>query len=67
MLAGGAGQRWRFELGARYAYYVLGQRQQNLRVRAGQALMFGGRFAIRAGVETAVEYAQATADLVAYY
>ena len=58
MLAGGAGDGWRFELGARYAYYFLGQRGQNLRARVAQAVMLGHRLALRAAVETAMMHGQ---------
>ena len=61
------GDRWRFELGARGLYYALGQRGPVLRMRALQALTLARWFALRAGVETAGRYAQATGELVAYF
>jgi hypothetical protein len=67
LLTGGAGQRWRFELGVRYAYYFLGERPQNLRTRAAQALSLTDRFALRASVETAGSYGQAAGELIAYF
>jgi len=66
-LSGGAGDRWRFELGGRYAYYVLGERQSNLRGRAAEALMLTRALALRMAVETAGVYAQASAELVGYF
>jgi hypothetical protein len=65
-LTGGAGDRWRFELGGRYAYYVLGDRQPNLRARMGQSLMLTRRFAFRLSVDTAGTYAQGLVEIVAY-
>ena len=63
----GGGERWRFELGARGIYYGLGLRGPVLRMRALQALTLARWFAVRAGVETAGRYAQATGELVAYF
>ena len=65
-LTGGAGDRWRFELGGRYAYYVLGERHPNLRGRMGQSLMLTRRFALRLSVDTAGTYAQGLVEVVAY-
>jgi len=67
MLTGGAGDVWRFELGARYAYYPVGQTGHNLRGRAAESLMLTRWLGFRAAVETAGVYAQATAELVAYH
>jgi hypothetical protein len=67
LLTGGAGDRWRFELGARAITYLLGERQNNLRGRAGESLTLSRRLALRAGVETAGSYAQASAELVGYF
>ena len=66
-LSGGAGDRWRFELGARYAYYFLGERPSNLRGRAAEALTLTRALALRFEVETAGVYAQATGTLVGYF
>ena len=66
-LSGGAGDRWRFELGARYAYYFLGERPSNLRGHAAEALTLTQALALRFEVETAGVYAQATGALVGYF
>jgi hypothetical protein len=66
-LSGGAGDRWRFELGARYAYYFLGERPANLRGRVAEALTLTRALALRFEVETAGVYAQATGALVGYF
>ena len=66
-LTGGAGDRWRFELGTRASYYALGARGPVLRTRARQSLTLTRSFALRAGVETDGAYAQATGELVAYF
>ncbi|HVV49470.1 MAG TPA: DUF4105 domain-containing protein, partial [Polyangia bacterium] len=66
MLAGGAG-RLRFEVGARAIYYVLGERTPALRLRAGEALRLSRSLSLRAGVETANAYAQATGELAVYF
>jgi hypothetical protein len=63
----GGSARWRFELAARAIYYALGARGPVLRTRALQSLRLTRSFALRAGVETAGSYAQASADLVAYF
>lgn len=65
-LTGGRGG-WRFELGARAIYYALGARGPLLRTRALQSLRLTRSFALRAGVETSGSYAQATAELAAYF
>jgi hypothetical protein len=67
MLSGGAGDRWRFELGGRYAYYFLGERHSNLRARAAEALTLTRALALRLAVETADVYAQASAEVVGYF
>jgi hypothetical protein len=67
MLAGGLGNRWRFELGARYVYFALGQRGGVLRGRAGQAFMLSRSVGLRAGVETAGTYAGAGLELMGYF
>ena len=66
-LTGGAGDRWRFEVGARGSYYALGARGFVLRTRARESLMLSRSFALRAGVETDGAYAQATGEVVAYF
>jgi len=66
-LTGGAGNRWRFELGARCIYYALGQRGPVLRTRALQSIALARRLALRFGAETAGAYAQATGELVMYF
>ncbi|HET6284630.1 MAG TPA: DUF4105 domain-containing protein [Polyangia bacterium] len=67
LLAGGAGERWRFELGARGIYYPLGARGTVLRTRVAQSLALSSRFSLRAGVETSGNYAQAGGELVTYF
>jgi len=67
MLAGGAGDGWRFELGVRYLRYLVGEKEPNLRTRVAQAIMLGRRLALRAAVDTAGHYAQASAEVVAYF
>ena len=66
-LAGGAGDHWRFELGARGIYYALGQRGPVLRARALQSVLLSRWLALRFGAETAGSYAQATGELVFYF
>jgi hypothetical protein len=63
----GGGDRWRFELGTRGIYYVLGARGPVLRGRALESLLLTRSVAVRAGVETAGAYAQATAELLVYF
>ena len=67
MLTGGQGDRWRFEVGARYIYYVLGERVPSLRLRVGEALQLSRPLALRATVETANAYSQALGELVVYF
>jgi hypothetical protein len=67
LLLGGAGDRWRFELGARYAYFFLGQRGPVLRTHAAQSVMFTRGLALRAAFDTTGVYAQGTGELVAYF
>ncbi len=67
LLLGGAGDRWRFELGARYAYFFLGQRGPVLRTHAAQSVLFTRRLALRASFDTTGDYAQGTGELVAYF
>ena len=67
-LSGGDGDRWRFELDARGIYYALGARGPVLRTRALQSMtVCPGSFALRFGVETDGTYAQASAELAAYF
>jgi Domain of unknown function (DUF4105) len=66
-LTGGAGDGWRFELGARAIYYALGQRGPVLRTRALQSIRLLRWLALRLGAETAGSYAQATGELLAYF
>jgi hypothetical protein len=65
--SGGVGDRWRFELGGRYAYYFVGERHQNLRLRAGESVLLSRTFALRATAESAGSYAQALAEVAAYF
>lgn len=67
MLTGGAGERWRFELGARYIYYVLGARAPVLSLRVGESVALTHALALRASVETTNSYAQATGEVVVYF
>jgi hypothetical protein len=66
-LSGGVGDRWRFELGGRAIYYLLGERQPNLRARAAQSVSLTHTFALRVAAETAGSYAQATGELAGYF
>ena len=65
-LLGGAGDRWRFEPGARSAYFFLGQRGLVLRTHAAQSILLTRRFALRASFDTTGDYAQGTGG-VAYF
>ncbi|HVZ87712.1 MAG TPA: DUF4105 domain-containing protein [Polyangia bacterium] len=67
MLAGGAGDRWRFEAGGRLILYFLGERTPNLRARFAEAVMLSRHLALRAAVETANAYAQATGEVLVYF
>jgi hypothetical protein len=62
-----AGPLWRFELGGRYIYYLLGERRAGLRARAAQSLSIGDGLALRFAVETAGSYAQAATELLGYF
>ena len=66
-LTGGFGDRWRFLLGARYIYYVLGERTPVLRLYAGEALQLTRALALRATMETANAYAQGVGELAFYF
>ena len=67
LLLGGAGDCWRFELGARSAYFFLGERGLVLRTHAAQSILLTRRFALRASFDTTGDYAQGTGELVAYF
>jgi Domain of unknown function (DUF4105) len=66
-LTGGFGDRWRFLLGARYIYYVVGERTPVLRLYAGEAVALTRALALRATMETANAYAQGVGELVFYF
>lgn len=66
-LTGGAGNRWRFEVGARGIYYALGQRGPVLRTRALESFLLCRWLALRVGAETQGVYAQASGELVMYF
>jgi hypothetical protein len=66
-LTGGAGNRWRFELGARGIYYPLGWHGSVLRTRALQSILLQRWLALRFGAETTGAYAQGTGELVFYF
>jgi hypothetical protein len=66
-LATNVATAWRFELGGRYVYYVLGERHANARARVGQAVSLAHGLDLRVGVETAGTYAQATTELLGYF
>jgi hypothetical protein len=66
-LTGGAGNRWRFELGARAIYYALGLRGPVLHTRALQSIALGRGLALRFGAETDGSYADATGEVVMYF
>ena len=67
LLAADTGPVWRFELGARYIYYLLGETGGVLRARVAQAFSLGRGLGLRFGVETAGNYAQASTELVGYF
>jgi hypothetical protein len=66
-LIGEAGTLWRFQLGARYIYYALGETGPALRTRVAQSLSIGNGLALRLAVDTANTYAEATTELVGYF
>jgi hypothetical protein len=66
-VAGGLGDHWRFEVGARGIYYALGQRGPVLRTRALQSIRLRRWLALRFGADTTGAYAQATAEAVFYF
>jgi hypothetical protein len=67
VLAADTGSAWRFELGARYMYYLLGEAHPALRARVAQAFSLGSGLALRLAVDTAGTYAQASSELVGYF
>jgi hypothetical protein len=67
VLAADTGAFWRFEIGARYLYYPLGETGGALRTRVAQAFSIGRGLALRLSVETAGTYAQAATELVGYF
>jgi Domain of unknown function (DUF4105) len=66
-LFGDSGPVWRFELGARYIHYLLGETHPALRTRVAQAFSLGRGLALRLAVDTAGTYAQAATELVGYF
>jgi hypothetical protein len=66
-LMGQAGPVWRFQLGARYIYYLLGETRPAFTTRIAQAFSIGRGLALRVAVDTAGTYAQASTELVGYF
>ena len=64
---GEAGSVWRFQLGARYIYYALGDTGPGLRTRVAQSFAIGNGLALRLAVDTANTYAEASTELVGYF
>ena len=64
---GEASQLWRFQLGARYIYYLLGDTRPNFRTRVAQSFSIGRGLALRLAVDTAGSYAEAATELVGYF
>jgi hypothetical protein len=66
-LIGDAGAPWRFQLGARYIYYALGETRPAFTTRVAQAFSIGRGLSLRLAVDTAGAYAQATTELAGYF
>lgn len=66
-LIGDASPLWRFQLGARYIHYFLGETRPNFRTSVAQSFAIGRGLALRLSVETASTYAQAATELVGYF
>ncbi|HET6150183.1 MAG TPA: DUF4105 domain-containing protein [Polyangia bacterium] len=66
-LIGDAGPLWRFQIGARYIYYLLGETRPSFRTTVAQSFGIGRGLALRFSVETANTYAQASTELVGYF
>jgi hypothetical protein len=58
---------WHWQLAGRYFYYPLGLRGGALRGRIAEAFRLGPRAALRVGAATAGTYAEASAELCAYF
>jgi hypothetical protein len=65
-LAGGAAF-WRWEVGARYIYYPVGERGGVLRAQAGQAVRLGDGTALRLCMSSAGTDAEASAEVYVYF
>jgi hypothetical protein len=67
LLVGGTRDRWRFEVGARYTYYLLGARGPRRAAHVSQSFMLSKSFAVRMGGELVGSFRQASAELVAFF